>query len=194
MKMIINPDLSLNEIKESLRAALKEASEDSRHGLRFFSVATVNPENNTPESRMVVLRDFLPEWTLRFYTDFRSSKVAQIQNHPAISLLFWNMNERYQVRIEAESTIHYKDNISKSEWENVTGEAQKAYTSVLPPGKIISHPEEAGDRITQKNYFCVIDAKATRIKILQLKSTEQWAVKFLRDSDTDEWIGHWIVP
>jgi len=58
--MIINPDLSLNEIKESLRAALKEASEDSRHGLRFFSVATVNAETTRLKAEWLFCGIFCP--------------------------------------------------------------------------------------------------------------------------------------
>jgi len=194
MKMIINPALSLFENKENIKTAFQEAVADTRHGLRFFSVASFDAVENATQSRMVVLRDFLPDWTFRFYTDYRSSKVAQIQNHPSISLLFWNADGRYQIRIQAMSTIHYKNDISGSEWLHVTGDAQNAYSTVLPPGTVISQPEEARGRNIKGNFFCVIDARAISLKVLQLNSTDHLAAKYERSSLGDSWNGQWIIP
>lgn len=196
MKMIIKPDLSLDEIKDNLKIAFKGASEDTRHGLRFFSVNSYDLKNNAPESRMVVLRDFLPNWTFRFFTDFRSSKVSQIQKHPFVSLLFWNIDERYQVRLQAIPSIHHKNNVTESEWQQISGEAQKAYTSVLAPDTTISSPDKAHNwnKKHGDNYFCVIDAIPLQIKVLQLNGIKHLATKYVRKSIRDNWSGQWIVP
>lgn len=192
--MIINTDFSPGEIINNINQAFRNAAADTSHNLRFFSVATYNTDNNTPQSRMVVLRKFLPDWTLRFYTDYRSSKVADIKYHPSVSLLFWNPEDRYQIRVQASASIHYQNEISENEWQNVDDASKKAYTTIPAPGTEISQPNEARHRKDNTHHFCVIDALPFKIKILQLNREDHLAINFLRESANEKWDGNWILP
>lgn len=191
--MIINTDFSPDEILNNINQAFRNAAADTSHNLRFFSVATYDTDSNTPQSRMVVLRKFLPDWTLRFYTDYRSSKVADIKYHPSVSLLFWNPEDRYQIRVQASASIHYQNEISKNEWQNVDDAAKKAYTTILAPGTEISQPNEVRHR-KDNNHFCVIDALPSQIKVLQLNREDHLAMNFIRESANEKWDGNWILP
>lgn len=192
--MIINTDDSPADVLDNVKDACQNAAADTRHALRFFSVSTYDIHNSTPENRMVVLRGFLPDWTMRFYTDYRSSKVNRIQHHPSISLLFWNQEARYQIRFKAEAKVHYQNEISESEWQNVETEGKKAYTTLLAPGCEIADPLEARNRESKTHYFCVVDALPLQIKVLQLNRRDHFAMKFVRESSAGEWRGTWIVP
>jgi len=192
--MIINTDFSPDEIINNINQAFRNAAADTSHNLRFFSVATYDNGNNTPQSRMVVLRKFLPDWTLRFYTDYRSSKVADIKNHPSVSLLFWNPEERYQIRVQASATVHYQNEISESEWQHVDDAAKKAYTTILAPGSGISQPNEVRRQKDNTHHFCVIDALPFQIKVLQLNREDHLAMSFIRESVAEKWDGSWILP
>lgn len=192
--MIINTDCSTADGINNVRNAFKKAASNTNHGLRFFSVATYNVNNNTPENRMVVLRKFLPDWTIRFYTDYRSSKVTRIQNHPSVSLLFWNPQDRYQIRVKAEARVHYQNEVTESEWQNVDKEGEKAYTTKLAPGSAISAPAEARIRESNTHHFCVVDALPLQIKVLQLNRMDHFAMNFVRESSARKWLGTWIVP
>lgn len=192
--MIDSHNSTFKEIKDNIKLALQKAANNPGHNLRFFTVSTFCDNAGAPQNRMVVLRKFLPHWTMRFYTDYRSSKVEQIKEHPSISLLFWNADERYQLRIQAEASVHYGSDISESEWQNINGDARKAYTTILPPGQEISGPKEGKKHTKNMNYFCVIDALPLQIKVLQLNRTDHLAMKFKRKSAKHEWNGKWIVP
>jgi len=192
--MIINTDFSSDEIKNNIHQAFRSAATDNRHHLRFFSIATYDIVNNAPQSRMVVLRKFLPDWTLRFYTDYRSSKVADIKNHPSVSLLFWNPEERYQIRVQASATVHYQNEISEGEWQHVDDAAKKAYTTILAPGSGISQPNEVRHQKDDTHHFCVIDTLPFQIKVLQLNREDHLAMSFIRESAAEKWDGSWILP
>jgi general stress protein 26 len=193
-KMIINTDCSPADVIDNVRTDFQKAASDTNHGLRFFSVATFDLNNNAPESRMVVLRKFLPDWTIRFYTDYRSTKVTRIQNHPSVSLLFWNAQDRYQIRVKAEARVHYQNEVTESEWQNVDTEGKKAYTTILAPGSAISGPAEARNRESNSHHFCVVDALPLQIKVLQLNRMDHFAMNFVRESSARNWRGTWIVP
>lgn len=192
--MIITPGLPSNEIEDNICLAFQKAAADTSHNLRFFTVSTYNIHTSAPESRMVVLRRFLSDWTIRFFTDYRSSKVSEIKNHPMISLLFWNPEERYQIRVQASATVHYQNEISYGEWQHVNGRAQDEYKAFLPPGAKISSSAEALQKKSDSHYFAVVDALPLQIKILQINRSKHLSMNFKRQSAADKWKGKWIVP
>jgi pyridoxine/pyridoxamine 5'-phosphate oxidase len=192
--MIITTDSSPEEIKDNISTAFQKAAKDTHHPLRFFTVSTFNNQTSYPASRMVVLRAFLPNWTLRFYTDYRSSKVHQIKNHPSVSLLFWNAEQRYQIRVLGSTAIHYQNEVSEKEWQHITGSAQNAYTTSLAPGSEITKPEDMQFLKDNTHYFSVIDVLPVTVKVLQLNRSEHLAMEFKRQSADQKWSGKWIVP
>lgn len=194
--MIINPDHSIDEIKENINAVMKMASEDTIHPFRLFSAATYDSEKNLPESRMVVLREFLPDWTIRFYTDHRSQKVKQLRENPNLALLFWSADMKLQIRMHARSTIHYQNQVSKENWRQIGGHSTRSYTTQKSPGTAIGnsgisyeYDTTLGDR-----HFCVIDACPLQIKTLELQKPDHLAIEFNRKSASQDWEGKWIVP
>lgn len=195
--MLIQQDDSPDQAFANIHDQLKRAGADARHKFRFFSVGTVKESDRLiPQSRMVVLRSFDDDWTFEFYTDNRSSKVTEIKNNPVISALFWDPSKRVQVRIEADAKIHNQDDISVRRWENVQGDAQKAYTSVPAPGTPIDSPEKAyewPDEVNDEN-FAVIRSVPKRVKILQISGMEHLALNFYRSATADVWSGGWITP
>jgi len=192
--MIINTDLSLHEIKNNVNRTFQKAAVDSRHNLRFFTIATYDEVSNTPQNRMVVLRKFLPDWTFRFYTDYRSSKVTQIKNHSSISLLFWNPEQKYQIRVQASATVHYQNEICSKELKSVKGIAQEEYMTSLAPGTKMSSPGEVQQTKNNTHYFSVVDMLPHQIKILQLNRSGHLAIRFNRESAAHKWNGTWIAP
>lgn len=172
------------------------AGSDINHSFRFFSVATFNADNQTPETRLVVLRSFTENWEFDFYTDVRSDKITQIRHHPVIQTLFWDPFRKLQVRISANSTIHHADEVADERWKNVQGDAQKAYSQLLAPGTKLDHPSEAHrwpENMTE-DYFAVIRSVPKEIKILQLSGVEHLSLEFQRPDATEKWTGHWVAP
>lgn len=194
--MFLTSNSSPAEALASLHDQLKLAGTDKNHGFRFFSVATLDAYNQTPETRLVVLRSFSENWEFEFYTDIRSDKITQIRNHPVIQALFWDASKKLQVRISADSTVHHKDKAAYERWKHVQGEAQKAYSQRLAPGTKIDTPSEAHqwpEKMTD-DYFAVIRSVPNHIKILQLSGMEHLSLEFHRQNAAEIWSGGWIAP
>ena len=194
--MLIEQDMSIDDAFTEVHDQLKRAGVDTRHKFRFFSVATLHSSTSLPQSRMVVLRSFADDWTFEFYTDLRSSKVGELKENQIISALFWDPSKRVQVRIEAKTTLHHGDELAGERWADVQGDAQKAYTSELTPGKKIDSPEEAHhwpDNYTD-DHFCVVSCEAKEFKALQISGMEHIAFQGSREGLSDNWKKSWIVP
>lgn len=194
--MIIEPTHSTDEILFKIKNLLSIASENKEQKMRIFSVSSYNQFNNTANSRMVVLRRFYSDWTLRFFTDIRSNKIGEMRKHPNVSSLFWDPAIALQIRLDAEVVIHHHNDTTKKEWKTIRGNAQKAYNSVLSPGSIIKHPSDAHQwpEEFQADNFAIVDLKPFMIQVLQLNGFEHLSARFRRNSIHEKWKGGWIVP
>jgi len=194
--MQIETSQSSEEILLQLKNELIKAGEGDGRYFRVFNLSSVKAAGLSADSRMVVLRAFNDEWEFEFYTDIRSSKIEQIRTCPKVSALFWDPENRIQVRIDAESSVHNRDIISEEKWSLVQGDAQKAYTSLVAPGTPIEKPGEAHKwpEVFSSDYFSVVRCAANNIKILQLSGREHLALEFRRNKIKSAWIGKWIAP
>lgn len=194
--MLITPDHSPEQALTEVHGQLKRAAVDTKHNFRFFSVATSGLAKQPAQSRIVVLRSFNDNWEFEFYTDHRSSKVEEIKQNPRFSALFWDPSKRVQVRVEAKATIHNRDELARSRWERVQGDAKKAYNSPVVPGKKIDSPEEAykWPEEFSDNHFSVIRSVAVKVRILQISGMEHLAFSYQKSSPKASWTAHRIAP
>lgn len=188
----MSPISALNACKNRLSSILSETG----HEFRFFSLATLQKQNPAPYSRMVVMRSFDSDWTIRFYTDFRSDKIGQLQQNPEASLLFWSSSERLQLRFGVHCKIHHQNKISEKAWDSIRGDSTKDYTSKISPGTVIDHPGEAYDWPDEpfSENFTVVDCIPYRLKVLQLDGYRHRSLQYLRETVNDTWQGSWIAP
>lgn len=195
--MLIKKNTPLEKAFTDIHDQLKRAGVDKNHKFRFFSVATLNSDEETiPKSRMVVLRSFSDDWAFEFYTDHRSSKVNEIESQPVISALFWDPSKRVQVRIEASVTLHNQNDVAAARWKDVQGDARKAYTSLQAPGTPVDAPEEAHEwpESFSSDHFCVVVCRASEIKVLQISGMEHLAFRCRKQAGSDSWQKTWIAP
>ncbi len=179
-----------------IHSVLARACNDKNHNMRFFTLSTSDLATGESSSRIVVFRKLVDEWTIRFYTDCRSSKISEIKNNPLCSILFWDSRKSLQIRIKAEALIHHLNDITEKEWENIQGDAVKSYSSAVKPGKVIESSKEAHDRYEKPDhtFFSVVDCVPYRIKVLQLNRNEHLSLLYRRESLFKPWIGNWIAP
>ena len=133
------------------------------------------------EGRIVVLRKSDRENNLlQFHTDLRSPKVDILKNNNKASLLFYDKEEKIQLRVKVECEVNYKNDITKESWEKTGHISRKCYLVTSGPGTKSDKPtsglnnkfenfdftkeeSEAG----YKN-FCVIKCKIKSIEWLYL--------------------------
>ncbi len=124
-----------------LNGALK--SKDEFH---TASVATL--QEGDISLRTVVLRKVLPqEKQLHFHTDIRSKKWEELQQSNTISLLFYNVAAKMQMRIKGMATLHYADAISETAWEKTGVSSRRAYLTIAPPSSPAELPTSGLEEI-----------------------------------------------
>ena len=114
---------------------LELAVKDSKHNYHLFALSTI--DINSPDIRTVVLRNVNKnEYSISFHTDNRSPKFKQITKNPKVSILFYDIQARTQIRMTGTASICGDENILRSLWDKLSKESKKCYMGEIAP----SHP------------------------------------------------------
>lgn len=125
-------------------AHLTEGVARAKHPYHTMVVGTVNAQAQ-PELRTVVLRRFEPESRLlMFHTDIRSPKVAMLRANPATSLLLYHAEEKFQLRIAAQATIHHQDALCEAQWAATRQDSKLCYLTPYGSGEVVETPQQCG--------------------------------------------------
>ncbi len=125
-------DYSLNELEQDCWNRLVTGAIKSRNPFHTPSVATLS--KGEVSMRTVVLRKALPEEReLRFHTDVRSIKWDDLLINPAISALFYDADERIQLRIKGKAVLQHRNDITAKAWETTTLSSRKCYLTLHSP-------------------------------------------------------------
>lgn len=110
---------------------------DRRSPFHHPVLATVGPDG-APEARTVILRGCEPAAkALRFHTDARSAKVAELAARPRASLHFYDPAAKIQLRIRGEATLHRDDAVADQAWAGSRLFSRQCYGIVPGPGQPI---------------------------------------------------------
>lgn len=193
--MIIKPNQTKEEALGESISWLRRAAADKNHKMKQFVFSTVDQELALPSSRMVILRDVLPDLTIRFYTDLRSRKTRELESGSDAALLFWDPGKSLQIRLSAKVQLLNGEELLEL-WSRVQGRSRRDYNTLLPPGSPIDQPAEAMNWQGPLNsdHFGVVDSQPFSIDLLQLRREGHLALRFQRKSADDEWKGGWVVP
>ena len=153
---------------------LQAAIDNPASPFRVLVLGTTAHE--APELRSVVLREIDPDqWLVRIYTDLRSPKVLQVRNNPQVSLLFWDAQQKVQLRAKGIATIIDDVAYLKVRWDKISqGHTANDYKGELAPSSELDQPLEFVDR----HWFGVIEIHVTSFDYLQLDRLghQRWAV------------------
>jgi pyridoxamine 5'-phosphate oxidase len=175
---------------------LQKGVKDRRHGFHHPIVASVDAEGR-PKSRVVVLRD-ASNGTLRFHTDVRSQKWAELAAHPAVSLVVYDEPDRTQLRIEGEAKLHHAEDVAKAAWNASQRMSKVCYATSPAPGVEMSGfdgftlplPEdEAAIAVGEANFGAVVIHVHT-IEWLYLKARRNRRAHF----DLRTHHAKWLAP
>lgn len=177
--------LSPLEIQKRIWTELGRATQDRHHAWRTPVLATIGADA-APAARTVVLREVDSSlFNLRFYTDSRSSKVADLSSHPRASLVFWSKRLSWQLRVQVSFTIQTTGQVVDSVWSRINQSAAAAdYLSPLAPGTPLCAP--GPERLTNKHHLAVMSAVIHEIDWLELAKAGHRRAKF--SSKSWEWL------
>ncbi len=157
------------------------------------------------DGRIVVLRGIdKKNKSLWFHTDIRSKKIKILKSTSLGSFLFYDKNEKIQLRISGKIKINYQNNISKRAWEKTIHMSRQCYLGTNTPGTNSAVPTSGltenidnfkytmeESEVGYKN-FCLIETFITSIEWLYLAAKGHRRAQFILDGDTVK--KKWIIP
>ena len=93
------------------------------------------------EGRIVVLRKSDRENNLlQFHTDLRSPKVDILKNNNKASLLFYDKEEKIQLRVKVDCEINNQNSVTEVSWKKTQHISRRCYLTDSPPGTVSENP------------------------------------------------------
>lgn len=190
---------------DSLDGSLAEAwrrlargAADRRSGFHTPMVATLGHDDR-PRARVVVLRAADPSlWSLRFHTDRRSEKFAELRADPRIGLTGYDAGAKIQIRIEGSASLHTGDSVADAAWSGSRDMSRACYGVVPGPGQGLSTgagfalPEHAPEIAAGRENFCAVTIEVKSLEWLYLAIAGHRRALFRRDGASMD--STWLVP
>ena len=134
------------QVLESVFDSLNSGVRDRKSG--FHTLVFSNIEDGEVATRTVILRNFdSKKLILYFNTDVRSPKVEALRLFPNSACLFYDVEQKTQLRIKTRSVIHYSDTVASTAWEKSALTSRKCYLTRFRPSQEI---EECDDGISSQ--------------------------------------------
>jgi len=153
------------------------------------------------DGRIIVLRKFdQSNNILQYHTDIRSEKIKILKNNKNASMIFYDKEEKIQVRIKVECTINNNNEITKDSWSKTGHMSRKCYLVDNGPGAKSDiptsglHPKLDNFKFimeqSEKGYknFAVIQCKVITIEWLYLAAKGHRRARFDLETNKDTWL------
>ena len=195
---------TLPRIRDMIIQQLKAATKSFRHHWHNGIIASV--DDGDPKLRTVVLRGVADNpLSLRFHTDLRSEKVAQLQSNPSVEWLFYHPATRFQLRAAAYAEVQIKGDAFDEAWFNTGVKSRRCYLGPFAPGarcEVVEHnlppkllnrdPTEEESEAGRKN-FAIVQCVVRRLELLFLKHDGHIRCGF-SCLDSGDWNNEWLAP
>jgi pyridoxamine 5'-phosphate oxidase len=189
-----------HELFDLAWSMLKEATIQRRKAFHLANVATIGLDGR-PKVRTVVLRDAdEANRTIRFHTDARSQKVAELTVNPNIEAHFYDQPANIQLRLSGVATVEATEGpTAKKAWAEARSMSKVCYRLDAGPGSALEagdgygyFPFEAGQADPGEAQFRTVTIKVDRLEVVVLKlDANRRAVFEMADGMVEV---RWVVP
>ena len=189
------------EIKKKISLMLDNAVTDRNSSFRI--PVFVCGDQKDFDGRIIVLRKSNQSNNLlQFHSDIRSEKIHKLKNNKNASILFYDKNEKIQVRLKVECIVNHDNEITKESWSKTGHMSRKCYLVDNGPGIESPTPTsglkpELDDfeftmEQSEEGYknFSVIQCKIKFIEWLYLAAKGHRRARFELDNNKE----YWLVP
>lgn len=192
------PPATLPDVEKAVWRELADAVFVRGHGWRQATLATT--DGAVADARTVILREVdAGAKTVRFYTDSRSAKVAQIAALPRGTLLLWSAMLGWQLRLRVALEVDGDSSAATTRWERIQATpAAQDYRSPLPPGsprveapdlpELETSVPPAHTAVVERTHFALVIARIEWVDWLELHESGQRRARFDADG------ARWLVP
>ena len=157
------------------------------------------------DGRIVVLRGVdEDEKKIWFHSDIRSNKIKILKSRSEASFLFYDKNEKIQLRICGNTKINYKNDITKNSWKKTAHMSRQCYLGVKAPGSNVLAPTSGlTSDVDNLKYtleeseigydnFCVVETFIKSIEWLYLAAKGHRRAYFsLKNNSLEK---KWLIP
>ncbi|MDA9744553.1 pyridoxamine 5'-phosphate oxidase family protein [Candidatus Pelagibacter sp.] len=189
------------EIKKKIWLMLDDAVKNRASQFRIPTFICGN--DNNIGGRIVVLRKSDQSNNLvQFHSDIRSDKIEILKKNPNASMLFYDKDEKIQVRLKVNCVINHKNKITKTSWDKTQHISRKCYLVDKGPGTVSDVPTSGlkpeldnfdyTKEQSEEGYknFTVIQCKIKSIEWLYLAAKGHRRARF----DLENSKNSWLVP
>ena len=130
---------NLEEIQKKLWSMLDDAvvNRNSPFRIPVFICA----DQNDVDGRIVVLRKSDKNNSLlQFHTDLRSQKVVILKKNKNASLIFYDKEEKIQLRVKVICEVNNQDPVSEESWKKTQHISRRCYLTDSAPGSVSGNP------------------------------------------------------
>ena len=121
------------EIKKKIWSMLTSAVKDRSSPFRIPVFICGNQSDF--DGRIVVLRKSDEVNNLvQYHSDIRSDKIEKLKNNKNAAMLFYDKDEKIQVRLKVECIVNHKNEITKESWSKTQHISRKCYLVDNGPG------------------------------------------------------------
>ena len=187
------------EIKKKIWSMLDDAV--TNRSSTFRIPVFVCGDQKDFDGRIIVLRKSdQTNNLLQFHSDIRSEKIPKLKNNKNASMLFYDKEEKIQVRLKVECTINHNNEITKESWSKTGHISRKCYLVDNGPGTESPTPTsglkpeldnfEFTMEQSEEGYknFTVIQCKIQSIEWLYLAAKGHRRAKFDIENNKDNWL------
>ena len=188
-----------NEIKKKIWLMLDDAI--TNRASQFRIPTFICGDQSDFDGRIVVLRksDQLNN-TIQFHSDIRSDKIEKLKKNPKAAMLFYDKNEKIQVRLKIECVVNHNNEITKESWLKTQHISRKCYLVDNGPGSESASPTsglkpeldnfEFTMEQSEEGYknFTVIQCKIKLIEWLYLAAKGHRRARFDLETKKDTWL------
>ena len=190
---------NLEEIQNKYWSMLNDAV--TNRGSPFRIPVFMCANQDEIDGRIVVLRKSdRKKNLLQFHTDFRSPKVEILKKNNKASLLFYDKEEKIQLRVKVDCEINNRNSTTEESWKKTQHISRRCYLTDSPPGTISENPtsgmisqlEDFDYTMEQseegyKN-FTVIKCKIKSAEWLYLAAKGHRRAKFDFENNKNSWL------
>ena len=190
---------NLEEIQTKYWSMLEDAVTNRASSFRI--PVFICSHQDEVEGRIVVLRKSDKKNNLlQFHTDLRSPKIEILKKNNKASLLFYDKEEKIQLRVKAICEINNQNSITEESWKKTQHISRRCYLTDSAPGTISNKPtsgmisqlENFDYTIKQsedgyKN-FTVIKCKIKSVEWLYLAAKGHRRAKFDFENNKEMWL------
>ena len=177
------------------------------HRAPFHSGMVATAAADGPALRTVILRGADAEaHLLRFHTDRRSPKFAELKADPRLAWAFYDEPSRLQLRLRGEAVLHTDDAIADAQWLATPLHSRRIYHAVTAPGSrsetaTSGLPPELDDGRWTLEYsegarpnFVVVETVIRELEALFLHHAGHRRARFRYGADGLRIAAHWLIP